>query len=390
MSGEEGAGAGGLGGGSVSNQLAMLVPTFDPAVDNVDIWSSKVNLLLEAWPETKIVELATRLILNTKGSAYQKLRLHQKDLLVNDRKGIQKLVELVGGTWGQVPLEHRYELVEKALYRCQQKQDESGDSFIARVDVIWAELLTKSMSLEQIQAYVLLRGSRLSAEDKKRVLVESGAEVAGNKLEWKKVVAAIRMLGSSFFQDYTGVKREKSLKTYDHMAFNVEDQDEPDEAEAHWTYDEMLDDDTIASMAQEEDEDAALVMQFEEAVTEAVQADPDLATFFSSYQDARRRLTEKVRFRGFWPIRKGQKGSGKKGGKFMGKGKMSLAQKIANSHCRICGEKGHWKAECSKRPGANSGSTANSSQSVPISLAVAEEIPPEIQHLPMMPSTETA
>ena len=95
MSGEEGAGAGGLGGGSVSNQLAMLVPTFDPAVDNVDIWSSKVNLLLEAWPETKIVELATRLILNTKGSAYQKLRLHQKDLLVNDRKGIQKLV---GGT----------------------------------------------------------------------------------------------------------------------------------------------------------------------------------------------------------------------------------------------------------------------------------------------------
>ena len=389
MSGEEGAGAGGLGGGSVSNQLAMLVPTFDPAVDNVDIWSSKVNLLLEAWPETKIVELATRLILNTKGSAYQKLRLHQKDLLVNDRKGIQKLVELVGGTWGQVPLEHRYELVEKALYRCQQKQDESGDSFIARVDVIWAELLTKSMSLEQIQAYVLLRGSRLSAEDKKRVLVESGAEVAGNKLEWKKVVAAIRMLGSSFFQDYTGVKREKSLKTYDHMAFNVEDQDEPDEAEAHWTYDEMLDDDTIASMAQEEDEDAALVMQFEEAVTEAVQADPDLATFFSSYQDARRRLTEKVRFRGFWPIRKGQKGSGKKGGKFMGKGKMSLAQKIANSHCRICGEKGHWKAECSKRPGANSGSTANSSQSVPISLAVAEEIPPEIQHLPMMPSTET-
>ena len=65
------------------------------------------------------------------------------------------------------------------------------------------ELLAKALSLEQIQAYVLLRGSRLSSEDKKRVLVESGAETQGNQLEWSKVVAAIRMLGSSFFQDYT-------------------------------------------------------------------------------------------------------------------------------------------------------------------------------------------
>ena len=67
-------------------------------------------------------------------------------------------------------------------------------------------------------AYVLLRGSRLSSEDKKRVLVESGAGGASKTLEWSKVVAAIRMLGSSFFQKYTGAKREKTQKTYDHMA----------------------------------------------------------------------------------------------------------------------------------------------------------------------------
>jgi len=29
----------------VLHQLASLVPTFDPAVDNVEIWSNKVNLL---------------------------------------------------------------------------------------------------------------------------------------------------------------------------------------------------------------------------------------------------------------------------------------------------------------------------------------------------------
>ena len=111
----EASGGDGGGTGGVSNQLAMLVPAFDPAVDNVDIWASKVSLLLAAWPENKIAELATRLILNTKGTAYQKLRLNQKEILVDDRKGIQRLVELVGGLWGQVPLEHRYELVEKAL-----------------------------------------------------------------------------------------------------------------------------------------------------------------------------------------------------------------------------------------------------------------------------------
>eukprot|EP00435_Cladocopium_sp_Y103_P009090 s488_g2.t1 len=371
----------------------MLVPSFDPAVDNVDIWSSKVTLLLEAWPQNKIIELITRLILNTKGSAYQKLHLHQKDLLVNDRKGVQKLVELVGGTWGQVPLEHRFELVEKALYRCQQKADETGDSFIARVDVIWTELLTKSITLDQLQAYVLLRGSRLTADDKKRVLVESGAETAGNKLEWSKVVSAIRMLGSAFFQDYTGAKRERSLKTYDHMAFNVDEVDDEPEHDAYWVSDDPLDDDTLAQLVNENDEDAAMVVQFEDAIAETIQNDSDLATFFSSYQDARRRLTERAKFRGFWPVKKGFKGSGKKGtGKGNGKGK-TLAQRIANSTCRLCGKKGHWKAECSLRNSSNPSTAPSETSTVPISLAVVDQIPadmpPEIFHLPEMSLDES-
>ena len=388
MTESSGGQAGTDGGGTISNQLALLVPSFDPASDNVDIWSSKVHLLLEAWPQTKILELITRLILNTKGSAYQKLHLHQKDLLVNDRKGVQKLVELVGGTWGQIPLEHRFELVEKALYRCQQKPDETGDSFIARVDVVWTELLTKDVDMDQIRSYVLLRGSRLSAEDKKRVLVESGAEQIGQKLEWKKVVAAIRMLGSSFFQDYTGAKREKNMKTYDHLAFNVDEVEEDEEHDTYWTVDDPLDDETLAQLANDNDEDAAMVVQFEDAVTEAVQSDADLAAYFSSYQEARRRLTERAKFRGFWPVRKGGKSGGKKGfGKGGGKGK-SLAQRIANSTCRLCGKKGHWKAECSLRQSASSTGPPSDGSTVPISMAVVDdvsaEIPPEIFHLPEM------
>ena len=86
MSSIESAGSEGSGGGA-SHQLATLVPTFDPAVDDVTTWSNKVELLLAAWPESKIVELATRLILNTKGSAFQKLQLKQKETLSMTRKG---------------------------------------------------------------------------------------------------------------------------------------------------------------------------------------------------------------------------------------------------------------------------------------------------------------
>ena len=382
----EGAGTEGSGGG-VSHQLATLVPTFDPAVDDVTTWSNKVELLLAVWPESKIVELATRLILNTKGSAFQKLQLKQKEILINDPKGIRRLVELVGGTWGQVPLENRYELAEKALFRCQQKADESGDSYIARVDVVWTELLAKSLSLEQLMAYVLLRGSRLSAEDKKRVLVESGAEGTSKTLEWSKVVAAIRMLSSNFFQEYTGGKHDKSQKTYDHMAFATDEiGDEEHEEEVFWTSDEMLDEDTIATLASEHDEDANMILQFEDAITEAVQNDTELAAFFSSYQDARRRLTERVKFRGFWPVKKFGKSSGKKGSKGGHKGgRMSLAQKIANSNCRICGKKGHWKSECPKRGSGPQGSSPTASTSIPTSFVTTDDLPAAVMEIPMMP-----
>ena len=69
-------------------------------------------------------------------------------------------------------------------------------------------------------------------DDKKRVLVESGAEKAGSELETKKVSAAIRMLGSSFFTEFTSGKREKNQKTYDHLALGVDEVEEYSEDHA--------------------------------------------------------------------------------------------------------------------------------------------------------------
>ena len=153
--------------GQVPNQLAILVPTFDPSVDNVEIWTNKVELLLLTWPSSKIQELATRLVLGCKGTAFQKLQLHRDEVLINDPKGIKRIVELVGGKWGAIPFEKKFDIVEKALFRGAQKADESSESYLSRNDVIWTELISKKVQLSEIQAYILLRGSRLSSEDKK-------------------------------------------------------------------------------------------------------------------------------------------------------------------------------------------------------------------------------
>ena len=344
-------------------QLSTLIPTFDPATDNVEQWAQKIELLTHVWPEGKLNELATRIILSTKGSAFGKLQLRQKELLVGTKEGIEKIVQIVGGQFGRVNLEQKFDLVEKALFRCVQKPDETSDSFLARCEVVWTELHQKKVKLEEVQAFIILRGSRLGSEDKKRVLVESGVETPGSELEMSKVAAAIRMLGSSFFQEFTAGKKEKSMRTYDHHAFGAEEVEEVGE-EGPWEEDQ-LDEEALETLAAF-DEDASLVLQFEGTLLDTIQEDQDLSAFYVSYQDARRRLLEKSKSRGFWPI-KGNKGSRKGKGKgFKGRSK-GLAHRIANSACRLCGQTGHWKAEC---PQKKTGASGSESGQVPTSVVI--------------------
>ena len=98
---------------------------------------------------------------------------------------------------------------EKALYHCVQKQDESNDSYLARADILWTEVLSKGIKLEESQSYITLRGSGLSPEDKKSVVLESHSS-RSSALTMKKVAEAIRMLGSGFFHDVTGQKRHRT------------------------------------------------------------------------------------------------------------------------------------------------------------------------------------
>eukprot|EP00434_Breviolum_minutum_P027646 symbB.v1.2.024453.t1/scaffold2319.1/size82456/2 len=291
----------------VPNQLAQLVPTFDPAKDDVLVYGQKVQLLLAAWPPGKYTELGTRLILGCSGSAFLKLQLHRSEVTGNDTKSIQRLVEILGGVWGQINLEKRYEYAERAL------ADETADSYLARADIMWAELRARDIKLEDLEPYVTLRGSQLSPEDKKRVLMEVDAANSG-KLTISKVAASIRMLGASFFHAMTG-QRQIRGKTYDQSTL-IADHQEADDHQPTMAMDvteDFAEDEIMDALIQEGDEDAALVADFEGTATDVVQSDPELASALTAYTEARRRLSEKFRSRGFWPPSNFGKGKSKGG-----------------------------------------------------------------------------
>lgn len=88
-------------------------------------------------------------------------------------------------------------------------------------------------------------------------------------------------------------------KIYDAKVFMTEQMaDEEDYGETSFG-DETLPGDMVEALQAEGDEDAALISSFENAALDAVQEDEELAACFNAYQDARRRLQERFRHRGF-------------------------------------------------------------------------------------------
>jgi len=136
------------------------------------------------------------------------------------------------------------------------------------------------------------------------------------------------------------------------MMAEEHDQDESQHVFGTETAEELNDDDAIHVLSQEGDEDAVLITDFEAAASDVLQSDEELAGAFNAYTEARRRLSEKVKSRRFWPPQKGKfKGFGKSmKGKFQ-KGHRSnrkslpLQQRVLTTACRLCGKVGHWKAK---------------------------------------------
>eukprot|EP00435_Cladocopium_sp_Y103_P065321 s1727_g27.t1 len=277
------------------------------------------------------------------------MRIDVSKLKANSLDGVKALVASLGGIWGKTSLEDRFERFQCAIYTTTQRADETHESYLARHDHQFESLLSSGVTLAQLRAYVLLRNSGLAAEDKKKLIVDSRGS-----LDYAKVVSSLKLLGSKFFQEvHAGSKNPARSKTYEINAVLEE--------EAYVTLgtsqvsDENVfvsetDDSFIEAMAEEGDPDALVCQQFEDAIVDVLQQDSETAACYLTYVEARRRLTDRNKSRGFWApggsqfSSKGSKGRGK--GKFSGRSRKPLAARILDSECRRCGQKGHWKAEC--------------------------------------------
>jgi hypothetical protein len=85
----------------------------------------------------------------------------------------------------------------------------------------------------------------------------------------------------------------------------------------------------------ESDPDAIVCLQFEDSILEALQGDMELAACFNTHMDARKRLQDQNKNRGFWGSSKGhgypQKGKGKNKGKNSFRSRKPLAQSSKDS-----------------------------------------------------------
>ena len=341
-------------GGSTSHLPLQLIPRFTPGVTNIDEYVKRLQFLKELWPSEHLSLLGPRAALLVEGAAFQKVsRISPEKLKSAD--GVKFLAEQLGGAWGRLQVEEKFHFFEQAIFQTQQKHDETNDSYIARHDAQFEELLSRNVGLDEVRAYVLLRHSQLAPEDKKRVIVESKGD-----LKYAETIKAIRLLGSRFFGDLqnkagsgTGAGRgSEPTKVYD---VNLTETEATDEVHMATQEEDVDEEEVFAYFLEQCYEDVLYIAEFEDGIIEAVQ-ESNLAPVFSAYQEARNRLREKTKSRGFWPVGKGPgkqpgKGSGKKCGwtnHGYGKGKRprTLAERISASSCRLRAAVGHWKREC--------------------------------------------
>ena len=162
----------------------------------------------------------------------------------------------------------------------------------------------------------------------------------------------IRTLGASFFQDMTNQKKSTRSKVYDQEALLADATCETEETDSgQQVSEDLTEEEYLEQLASEGDADAVLVADFELAAQDTIQEDSELAVTLTAYQQARHRLAERFRNRGFFPSRPFSGGKGKGFGSKGGKGKSpppwqnrprkTLQERIMSSTCRLCNQKGH-------------------------------------------------
>ena len=229
-------------------------------------------------------------------------------------------------------------------------------SYVNRLQVAMDELGAKS--LKEFHAFLLLRQSALSPEDKKRVLTMTNGDI-----DTKKIEKSMRTLATSILASGDVKKKVYPTNYVEPEPSFVAMENESNAgwmSPAYYAEEEEVDQEYVEMLATQGDADALNVVGFEQDLEDIFQNVPDLHNALVSYQEARAKILDRKKSRGFWPASgKGKsKGYGKYNMNRKGNGKGNLLLRISRTHCKACGEKGHWKAECPNK-GNQTTDTAN-------------------------------
>ena len=380
--------SGGGDGSEKGSTIWSLLPSFDPAKDDIREYTQKVKFLWNMCPARDKGMLAPRLAMQCSGTAWGQVRAIRSEELTDPELGVPALLKALSA-WEELSEIKTYELFERAVFKTQQKVDETTQSFVNRLEVAFQEV--GEISMKEMKAFLLLRQSSLTSEDKRRVISMTGGEFETTKIEGAMCAMSTRILGSN-----ADGKKKVYPVHYSEEEVIQEQQGESETYAAGFLDEEELDDETIESYAYQGDSDALTVQTFERDLSEMLQEVPDLQPALISYMEARSNLLDKKKSRGFWPASGRGFTSSKGKGKGFGKGKSaggksSLLQRIARTHCKKCGQLGHWKAECPLNGGsASSGPKEQANTVITMeTLAETEETDSEA-HFVVVPDDDEA
>lgn len=165
------------------SHLWSLLPSFDPSTDEVKEYVEKVRFLQGICPQADKAMLAPRLSMLCRGTAWQQVRNIPAGTLTDPKKGVDALLAALS-SWEEISEMQTYEKFEKALFKVYQKSDEAVNSYVNRMQVAFSDLDDK-LTVKDIQAFLLLRQSALTVEDKKKVLTMVNGPLTTKDSRWR-------------------------------------------------------------------------------------------------------------------------------------------------------------------------------------------------------------
>ena len=171
------------GGDDKSNGLWNQLPSFDPSpsTDDVREFIQKARFLHGVFPKKDKPNLAPRLAMLCKGTAWSQIRMLDPEKLIDAEHGVEHLIQALS-SWEETSELKTYELLDKAMHRVSQKSDDATHSYTLGLQAAFKDLGPK-VTVQEMQAFVLLKQSCLSNEDKMMVLSMTDSVLSVTKIE---------------------------------------------------------------------------------------------------------------------------------------------------------------------------------------------------------------